>query len=436
MTLGLKDSKATAGDHFKVTGGNPLFGEFVVQGAKNAVLKQMAATILASGEHHLFNVPKILDVEIMAELLESMGLTCQFEEDHHVVITTPAPDDIRPFADYELVEKIRASVTVLGPLLARLKAATMSLPGGDDFGHRPIDIHLNALKSLGATFTTSHGYIEGKASRLDGTTIVLDFPSHTATDNIMMAAVLANGTTTIHNAAREPEVIDLGSMLNSMGAAITGLGSSILRIEGVPILKPANYRIIPDRIDAATAIAAVIMNKGNVFIRHGVIRHMDMLLRKLAGIGVNIHPDNNGFTVWVNKRIDAAQIATLPYPGIATDYLPLLVAAMSTANGESIVTENLFEGRFKYVDELRRLGATMAIHGHHVVIKGVENLQGAPVKATDIRAGAALLVAATSADGESKVLGTTHIQRGYEDFVTRFGDLGAKIELVSNENSC
>lgn len=422
-------------DYFKVTGGNPMHGEFVVQGAKNAVLKQMAATILATGEHHLLNVPRIVDVEIMAELLVSMGLECSFEGDHHLVIVTPPASEIRPFADYELVEKIRASITVLGPLLARLNEVTMSMPGGDDFGHRPIDIHLNALRELGATFSTSHGYIDGKAKTLQGTTLILDFPSHTATDNVMMAAVLAQGTTTIQNAAREPEVIDLGLMLNSMGAKISGLGSSMLTIEGVPKLNPANYRIVSDRIDAATAIAGVAMNKGDVFLKNAVIRHMDMLLRKLSKTGVEFIAYNDGFRVKADRTIDAVEIATLPYPGIATDYLPLLVATLAIATGDSIVTENLFAGRFKYVDELRRLGASMSIHGHHIVIKGVKTLQGTQVRASDIRAGAALLVAATAADGESKIFGTSHVQRGYEDLVGRLGGLGAKIELVRHETT-
>lgn len=432
MTTPGNNTKSTSDAYFKVTGGNPLFGEFVVQGAKNAVLKQMAATLLASGEHHLFNVPRILDVEIMSDLLQSMGLICSWEESHHLVIITPEPDHIRPFADYELVERIRASVTVLGPLLARLRYATISMPGGDDFGHRPIDIHLNALRELGATFTISHGYVEGKVGRLVGTTLELEFPSHTATDNVMMAATLAEGTTIVRNAAREPEIIDLGMMLNSMGGRISGLGTSTLIIEGVTELRPAEYRIISDRIDAATVITAVGMNKGDVFVRHGIVRHMDMLLRKLKTTGLEFVPDNQGFRVRCSQRLDATDIATLPYPGIATDYLPLLVAALSTANGNSIVTENLFSGRFKYVDELRRLGASMTTHGHHVAIQGVATLQGAPVKATDIRAGAALLVAATAADGETRVLGTTHIQRGYEDLATRLGDLGAKISFISD----
>ena len=416
--------------YFKVIGGTELYGEFQVQGAKNAVLKQMAATILASGEHHLYNVPRILDVTIMAELLDSMGIVSEWADSDHLVMSTPPPQDIKPFADYEQVERIRASVTVLGPLIARLGTATISMPGGDDFGHRPIDMHLAALSELGATFTTSHGYVEGKASTLTGAQVTLEFPSHTGTDNILMASVLAKGTTVIHNAAREPEVTDLATMMISMGARISGLGTSTLVVDGVSDLVPANHTVIPDRIDAATALGAVAMNRGDVLIAGARHDHMDMLIRKLGDAGLVVAMDARGLRASSDKRIRAVNIATLPYPGIATDYLPILVAALATAEGDAIVTENLFAGRFKYVDELRRLGANMTTHGHHVAIRGVANLQGAPVKATDIRAGAALLVAALAAEGETRVRGTNHIERGYVDLARRFSDLGGQVELV------
>ncbi len=418
--------------YFKVIGGAQLQGVFQVQGAKNAVLKQMAATILASGEHHLYNVPRILDVEIMAELLHSMGIATEWGNDDHLVVTTPAPQDIKPFADYELVERIRASVTVLGPLITRLGIATISMPGGDDFGHRPIDMHLAAMSELGAKFTTSHGYVEGKATRLVGTDVTLEFPSHTGTDNILMASVLAEGTTVIHNAAREPEVTDLAKMLISMGARITGLGTSTLVVEGVDLLQPASHTIIPDRVDAATALGAVAMNRGDVLVVGARHDHMEMLIRKLAEAGLEVVKDAAGLRARSKQRIRAVNIATLPYPGIATDYLPILVAALATADGDAIVTENLFAGRFKYVDELRRLGANMTTHGHHVAIRGVSNLQGAPVKATDIRAGAALLVAGLAAEEETRVHGTNHIARGYVDLARRFSELGGTVELVYN----
>ena len=421
-------SAAGQADYFRVEGGSRLEGEFRVQGAKNAVLKQMAATILASGEHHLHNVPRIVDVDIMAELLASMGISSQWDGEDHLVVVTPSASEIKPFADYDLVEKIRASVTVLGPLIARLGNATISMPGGDDFGHRPIDMHLAAIAELGAAFTTSHGYVEGKAARLRGTNIALEFPSHTGTDNVLMAAVLAERTTIISNCAREPEVSDLANMLNSMGGRISGMGTSTLTVEGVPELRPAQHTIIPDRIDASTALGAVGMNQGEVLLRGARAEHMEMLLRKLGELGLQIHPDAAGLVAKSDERLRAASISSLPYPGIATDFLPILVAVLSTADGDAIVTENIFAGRFKYVDELRRLGANMATHGHHVAIRGVPRLQGAPVKATDIRAGAALVVAALAAEGESRVYGTGHIDRGYVDLPQRLSALGGKVE--------
>ncbi len=420
--------------HFHVIGGQPLEGRFRVQGAKNAVLKEMAATILASGEHHLNNVPRIVDVEIMCELLESMNVKTNFIEEDHLVITTPPPEEITPFASYELVERIRASITVLGPLLGRLKAARISMPGGDDFGNRPIDIHLSALESLGATFAAAHGYIDGRVTELIGSEIDLAYPSHTATDNILMAAVLADGETVINNAAREPEVIDLGKMLKSMGANIEGLGTSTIVITGVRELQPAKHRVISDRLDAATAIAAVAMAKGEITIEGVRTKEMVTVLRKFKEMGVSIEePQPGEVTVRSEARLRATQISSLPYPGVATDYLPLLVACLATADGGSIITENLYAGRFKYVDELRRLGAHMITQGHHIAVEGVDSLLGAKVKAPDIRAGAALLVAALAADGASEIFGPIHLQRGYEKIEERFGGLGASVKLVSNE---
>ncbi len=420
--------------HFHVMGGQPLEGRFRVQGAKNAVLKEMAATILASGEHHLTNVPRIVDVEIMCELLESMNIKTEFITEDHLVISTPPPGEITPFASYELVERIRASITVLGPLLGRLRSARISMPGGDDFGNRPIDIHLSALESLGASFASAHGYIDGRVENLVGNEIDLAYPSHTATDNILMAAVLADGETVINNAAREPEVIDLGKMLIAMGAKIEGLGTSTITICGVRELHPSTHRVISDRLDAATAIAAVAMAKGEITIEGVRTKEMVTVLRKFKEMGVSIAESNPGEIVVSSEgRLRATQISSLPYPGVATDYLPLLVACLSTADGGSIVTENLYAGRFKYVDELRRLGAHMITQGHHIAVEGVNTLLGAKVKAPDIRAGAALLVAALAAEGTSEIFGPLHLQRGYEKIEERFGALGASVKLVSNE---
>jgi UDP-N-acetylglucosamine 1-carboxyvinyltransferase len=305
------------------------------------------------------------------------------------------------------------------------------MPGGDDFGSRPIDIHLAGMTSMGARFETAHGYVEGEVTdatgRLTGAHLVLEYPSHTATDNLLMAAVLAKGTTVIDNAAREPEVADLATMLNAMGASISGISTSRLTVEGVDRLEPVTHRVIPDRVVVATYLLAPALAGGSVTVADGRADHMTSFITKLEAMGLRIRFDAEGLTAEANGRSNAVDLATLPYPGVATDYKPFLVTALSVADGVSIVSENLFEGRFRYVDELRRMGADIRTEGHHAVVRGVARLSGAPVKAPDIRAGAALVLAGLAAEGETVVAGVEHIERGYDDLVGTLGSLGADV---------
>ncbi|HXZ82826.1 MAG TPA: UDP-N-acetylglucosamine 1-carboxyvinyltransferase [Acidimicrobiales bacterium] len=410
---------------FRVRSAGPLHGEITVQGAKNSALKLMAASLLAEGTTRLANVPRITDIETMAEVLTAIGAEVRRDETGDVLVTVPAR--CTPVAPYELVEKMRASIVVLGPLLARHHCARVSLPGGDDFGSRPIDIHLRALTELGAEFTTEHGYVEGRCDRFVGTRVVLEYPSHTATDNILAAAVLAKGTTLIENAAREPEVKDVAELLIAMGARISGAGTSHIEVEGVDELHPASHRTVADRVEAATFLAAVAIADGEVHLRGAHHEHMDMYLEKLRAMGVDIEPSTTGVSARFEGRPAAVDVSTLPYPGVATDYKPLLVTVLAVASGVAVVSENIYAGRFRYVDELRRMGADIRTEGHHAVVRGVERLSGAPVKAPDIRAGAALVLAGLVADGETLVAGIEHIDRGYEDFDEKLRALGADI---------
>ncbi|WP_419554082.1 UDP-N-acetylglucosamine 1-carboxyvinyltransferase [Candidatus Poriferisodalis sp.] len=404
-----------------------LEGEVRIGGAKNSVLKLMAACLLAEGRHMLANVPDISDVTLMCELLEAMGVTVT-RADHRLVIDVP--EELDTAAPYHLVERMRASIVVLGPLLARFGKARVALPGGDDFGPRPIDMHLRALESLGAVFSTAHGDISGTAEVLTGTEVVLEYPSVGATENVLMAAVRAKGRTLIHNPAREPEISDLVSFLNQMGAQV-GWAGDRLAVDGVERLAPARstdgYRVMPDRIEAATFLAAVGMCGGSLFLRDAVADHMTMLIRKLSEMEVRIVSDAAGVRATATGRLSSADVSTLPYPGLATDYKPFLVSMLTTASGVGIVTENIFTGRFRYIDELRRMGADIRTEGHHAVVRGTERLSGAPVRAHDIRAGAALVVAGLAAEGETEVAGATHIDRGYENLVSKLAGIGATI---------
>jgi UDP-N-acetylglucosamine 1-carboxyvinyltransferase len=339
-----------------------------------------------------------------------------------------------PEAPYELVEKMRASIVVLGPLLARCGHARLSMPGGDDFGSRPINFHVDGLREMGTEFVTRHGFIEGTVTpmsdrrRLVGTRLVLDYPSHTTTDNLMMAAALAKGTTVIENAAREPEVCDLADFLNAMGARVAGAGTSRLEITGVDRLEPAEHTVIPDRVVAGTLLAAAGVAGGRVVVEDGRFDHMEMYASKLRAMGVQVDQLADGLCATSTGALASVDVATLPYPGVATDYKPLIVTMLSVADGVAIVTENLFEGRFRYVDELRRMGADVRTEGHHAVVRGVNRLSGAQVRSPDIRGGAALVLAGLVAEGETVVTGAHHLDRGYEDFAETLRSLGADVD--------
>lgn len=417
-------------DRIVVRSGPPLEGTVAVAGAKNSALKLMAATLLAEGSYRLSNVPRIVDVDLMAELLRAVGCTVEWDSTVEATLRIDVPAEITPVAPYEIVERFRASVVVLGPMLARCGEATVSLPGGDDFGPRPIDMHMRGLTEMGAHIEVVHGNIEASASELLGDRLVLDFPSVGATENLLMAAVAAKGTTVIDNAAREPEIYDLCQFLGRMGASISGAGSSTLVVEGAgtaQYLRAADHTVIPDRIVAATYLAALGVASGEVFVAGARHDHMELLCNKLTEMGMLITPDTDGIRAIAPRRLDSVNCSTLPYPGVATDYLPFLVVMLATASGAGSVTENLFPGRFRYIDELRRMGADIRPADHHAMVWGVERLSGAPVKAHDIRAGAALAVAGLGADGPTVVIDAHHVARGYEDLAGDLASLGADI---------
>jgi len=416
-------------DQLVVRPSGPLSGTVTAGGAKNSALKLMVACLLAEGRSVLSNVPRISDVDTMAEVLRALGAEVERLGNGDVAVTTPPADRLVPLAPEELFERMRASVVVLGLLLARCGTVSMPLPGGDDFGDRPIDFHVNGLTAMGARFESSHGKVRGTVpgGRLVGTRVVLEYPSHTATDNLLMAAALAKGTTVIENAAKEPEVADLAAMLCSMGAVVRGAGTSRIEIEGVDELRPARHAVVPDRVVAATFLAAVGMAGGDITIADARPEHMEMLLHKVGQLGVVTEMGPQGLRARATARLTSADVATLPYPGVATDYSPLLVAMLTVADGVGILTENLFSGRFRYVEELRRMGADIRTEGHHAVVRGVDRLSGAAVRAPDIRAGVALVLAGLVAEGETVVSGAHHIARGYADLAGSLRSLGATV---------
>ena len=415
-------------DRFVVTGGARLAGEVSVSGAKNSVLKLMAASLLAEGTTILTNVPDILDVTIMGEVLRRLG--CEVVRgDASVSITVPAVPGHE--ADYELVRRIRASIAVLGPLVARCGQAKVALPGGDAIGSRGLDMHVAGLVKLGASITSEHGYLVATAPRLRGASVWLDFPSVGATENLLMAAALAEGTTVIDNAAREPEIVDLCDMLADMGARIGGVGTSTLEIHGVEQLRPVSHRTVPDRIVAGTWAVAAVMTRGDVTVLGGRLEHLEMPLVKLEQAGASVSPVEGGFRVVMERRPTAVDVVTLPYPGFATDFQPLFLGLNTVAEGTAMITENVFESRWMFVNELVRLGADVRTDGHHAVVRGREQLSGAPVTAHDIRAGAGLVLAGLVADGVTEVGEVHHVDRGYEGFVAKLVSLGADVRRES-----
>jgi UDP-N-acetylglucosamine 1-carboxyvinyltransferase len=417
-------------EHFQVHGGGRLVGAVQVVGAKNSVLKLMAAALLAEGTTILTNCPQILDVPLMADVLRSLGCAVSLDGDR-AEITTPA--ELNHRADSPSMGKLRASVCVLGPLVGRCKRAVVALPGGDAIGSRPLDMHQNGLRLLGASSEIEHGCVVAEAEGLHGAQIWLDFPSVGATENILMAAVLADGVTVIDNAAREPEIVDLCVMLQQMGAKIEGAGTSTLTVHGVESLRPTEHRVVGDRIVGATWAFAAAMTRGDITVKGVNPHHLDLVLDKLRTAGSEITIFDDGFRVVQHDRPTAVDFMTLPYPGFATDLQPFAIAMSTIADGTSMITENLFEARFRFVEEMMRLGADARTDGHHAVVRGVARLSSAPVWASDIRAGVGLVLAGLCADGITEVWDVFHIDRGYPMFVENMQSLGADVRRVDIE---
>ncbi|MEV6487040.1 UDP-N-acetylglucosamine 1-carboxyvinyltransferase [Actinoplanes sp. NPDC051633] len=413
-------------DVIRVKGGVPLAGDVRVGGAKNSALKLMAVALLAEGRSVVENVPRITDIAIMAEVLRRLG--CDVSLDGGVA-SIEVPSEPGSEADYDLVRRLRASICVLGPLLARRGYVRVALPGGDMIGSRGLDMHVSGLARMGAEISGEHGFVIASApAGLRGTKIWLDFPSVGATENLLMAAVLARGVTEIDNAAREPEIVDICEMLTAMGARIDGAGTSTLEVEGVDALKPVRHTTVGDRIVGGTWAFGAAMTQGDVTV-HGVRpEFLDIALDKLVTAGAVVEPGDNQFRVRMNERPKAVDIVTLPFPGFATDLLPMAIGLAAVAEGSSLITENIFDGRFMFVNEMVRLGADIRTDGHHAVVRGRARLSGAPVRATDIRAGAGLVIAGLCAEGVTEVGEVHHIDRGYPDFVADLANLGVEVE--------
>ncbi len=419
----------------------PLTGTVHVGGAKNSALKLMAATLLAPGRSVVTNVPDILDVHVMARLLEELGCAVAVEHprsddpaslarSHSLSgrVVVEVPEQLGNVAPYELVRRLRASICVLGPLVARCHRAKVALPGGDNIGSRGLDMHLTGLRGLGAEVRVEHGFVVAEVrERLQGGSLWLDFPSVGATENLLMAAVLAEGTTVIDNVAREPEIVDLCAMLQAMGARIDGVSTSTLTVEGVAALHPVEHTTVTDRIVAGTWAFAAGINGGSLSVAGGRAHHLDIVLDKLTAAGASVHADEAGFRVDVDRRLDAFDVVTLPYPGFPTDLQPFAMALASVSDGTAMITENVFEARFMFAQELARLGADLRTDGHHAVVRGRSELSGAPVVAHDIRAGAALVLAGLAAQGTTTVADSQHIDRGYPYFVEVLRGLGADV---------
>lgn len=402
----------------------------MVDGAKNSVLKLMSAALLAEGTTVLHNIPDISDVRYMVKVLEGLGCEAQVDGSS-VTITVPA--EISWNADIDSVRQFRASVCVLGPLTARCHHAVVALPGGDAIGSRPLDMHQSGLEKMGAVTRIEHGCVVAEVEALHGAEISLDFPSVGATENILMAAVLAEGETVLDNAAREPEIVDLCHMLKQMGARIEGEGSNTITVNGVPKLNPVEHRVVGDRIVAGTWAYAAAMTRGDITVGGIDPVHLHLVLEKLKLAGATVETYPTGFRVIQERRATAVDYQTLPFPGFPTDLQPLAIALCTVSEGMSVITENIFESRFRFVDELTRMGADATIDGHHVVIRGREQLSYAPVWSSDIRAGAGLVFAGLCADGVTQVNDVHHIDRGYPGFVENLCRLGAQVERVSGD---
>ena len=411
--------------HIVIEGNHQLNGEIEVKGAKNAVLKQMVLPILSEGEYTLTNVPNIADVLYMQEVLEVLGINTELT-DNKLSIQSPANIGIE--APYELVQKMRASIIILGPLLARKGEAKIAFPGGDELGPRPVQMHLDALEKMGAHFSLEHGVLTGKADGLKGVEINLPYASVGATENTLLAAVLAEGKTVIENAAREPEIVDLVKMLKKMGAEIIGEGTSEIIIEGVKNLNPTDHEVLGDRIAAGTFLAAFFATNGSGTVRGINPNNLPMELKKFKEIGAEINTEEDSIEISHTGNLNAVELSTLPFPGVATDLQPIFGSLLLKAEGTSIITENVYDQRFQWIPEVQRMGANIQTGWQHAMIKGVSQLSGAPVNSTDIRTGASLVIAAIQADGVSKITGIEHINRGYQDIVSSLSSIGSIIE--------
>lgn len=417
-------------DSIVIRGGNRLVGTVRVSGSKNAALPILAASLLAEGTHSFRNVPDLADIGTMSRLLRSMGCEIGKAGEAALTVHVPSPVELEPIAPYELVKTMRASVLALGPLVARYGKARVSLPGGCAIGARPIDQHIKGLERLGAEISLEHGYVQARARRLRGTKITFDLVTVTGTENLMMAAALAEGTTVLENAAREPEVVDLARALIGMGAKIEGAGTDRIEIEGVDELRPADHDVIPDRIEAGTFLVAAAITQGDVLVLGCEPEHFKAVVQKLRELGVSIEEEEGGLRVRGPERLLPCRIETQPYPGFPTDMQAQLMTAAAVADGTSTITENVFENRFMHVLELSRMGADISITGRTAVVKGVRKLSGAPVMATDLRASASLVLAGLCAQGETTVQRVYHLDRGYQGLEVKLRGLGAQVERV------
>ena len=418
-------------DKLIVTGKKAIHGEVTISGAKNAVLPIIVGALLAEDITVLHDVPKLSDVATIKEVLEILGAKITFE--NHTM-TIDSRDLNNWDAPYNYVQKMRASVLIMGPLLARLGKAKISMPGGCAIGTRPIDLHLKGLEALGADIQINHGDMNAvvPGGKLKGNRIYLDFPSVGATEHIMMAATTAEGTTVIENAAEEPEIVDLANFLNSMGANVRGAGTNVIKIEGVEQLHGTTYTIIPDRIEAGSYMIAAAITGGDLLVKNVIIDHIKPLIAKMIECGVEIIEEGSNLRVRSNGRLKAVDIKTMPYPGFPTDMQAQFMALMTVAEGTSVFTETVFENRFMHADELRRMGANIKIDGRNAIVEGVSRLTGCKVKATDLRAGAALIIAALAAEGQTEITELQYIDRGYEDLIEKFQTIGADIVRISD----
>ena len=419
-------------EQYVIKGGNPLVGEVEIGGAKNAALGILAAAIMTDETVVIDNLPDVQDINVLLEAISVIGARVDRISRHKVAINGSMIGQVS--VDYEFIKKIRASYYLLGALLGKYKRAEVPLPGGCNIGSRPIDLHLKGFKALGATTSIRNGSIVAEAEKLKGTHIYLDMVSVGATINIMMAASMAEGYTIIENSAREPHVVDVANFLNSMGANIKGAGTDVIRIRGVQKLHRAEYSIIPDQIEAGTFMFAAAATRGDVMVKNVIPKHLEATTAKLVEIGCEVEEFDDAVRVVASKRLNSTNVKTLPYPGYPTDMQPQIVVALALAHGTSIVTESIFENRFKYVDELTRMGATIKVEGNSAIIYGTDGLfTGARVSAPDLRAGAALVIAGLAAEGVTVVDDIVYIQRGYECFEDKLRSLGAEIERVSTE---